>query len=1136
MINTSSNTVTFAIPVGPGPFDVAVTPNGSALYVTDNSDASVTITETVPFPTTTVLVSTPEPSVFGQTKTLTATVTSSVGTPTGTVTFFDGGTPIGSATLNGSGVGTITTSTLAVGTHAMTAGYGGDTNFAPSTSAVDNQTVNKADTTTGLTSTPDPSVFGESKTLTATVTATLPGDGTPTGTVSFFDGLTLLGTAPLSGGVATFTISSLAVGAHALTATYNGDGDFNSSTSPVDNQTVNKADTTTSLVSVPDPSVFGQAKTLTATVTPVSPGAGTPTGTVTFFDGGTPIGSGTLNGSGVATLSISTLAVGAHALTATYNGDGDFNGSTSAVDSQTVNKAGTTTSLVSAPDPSVFGEAKTLTATVAAVSPGAGTPTGTVDFFDGGTPIGSATLNGSGVGTITVSNFAVGSHALTATYNGDSGFNGSTSAVDNQTVNKADTTTGLTSAPDPSVFGQAKTLTATVTPVSPGAGTPTGTVTFFDGGTPIGSGTLNGSGVATLSISTLAVGPHALTATYNGDGDFNGSTSAVDSQTVNKAGTTTSLVSAPDPSVFGEAKTLTATVAAVSPGAGTPTGTVDFFDGGTPIGSATLNGSGVATVTVSNFAVGSHALTATYNGDSGFNGSTSAVDNQTVNKAGTTTSLVSAPDPSVFGEAKTLTATVAAVSPGAGTPTGTVDFFDGGTPIGSATLIGGTATITTSTLAVGPHALTATYNGDGNFNSSTSPVDNQTVNKADTTTSLTSTPDPSAFGESKTLTATVTATLPGIGTPTGTVSFFDGLTLLGTAPLSGGVATFTISSLAVGPHALTATYNGDGDFNGSTSAVDNQTVIKAGTTTSLVSAPDPSVFGEAKTLTATVAAVSPGAGTPTGTVDFFDGGTPIGSGTLNGSGVATLSISTLAVGPHALTATYNGDGDFNGSTSVVDSQTVIKAGTTTSLVSAPDPSVFGEAKTLTATVAAVSPGAGTPTGTVDFFDGGTPIGSGTLNGSGVATLSISTLAVGPHAVTAVYAGDGDFNGSTSAVDNQVVNKADTTTGLTSAPDPSVFGQAKTLTATVTPVSPGAGTPTGTVTFFDGGTPVGTAVLSGGTATVTTSSLAVGPHAVTAVYAGDGDFNGSTSAVDNQVVNKADTTTGLTSAPDPSVFG
>ncbi|MDF2261648.1 Ig-like domain-containing protein, partial [Streptomyces ferralitis] len=203
------------------------------------------------------------------------------------------------------------------------------------------------------------------------------------------------------------------------------------------------------------------------------------------------------------------------------------------------------------------------------------------------------------------------------------------------------------------------------------------------------------------------------------------------------------------------------------------------------------------------------------------------------------------------------------MSPGAGTPTGTVDFFDGGTPIGSATLIGGTATITTSTLAVGPHALTATYNGDGNFNSSTSPVDNQTVNKADTTTSLTSTPDPSAFGESKTLTATVTATLPGIGTPTGTVSFFDGLTLLGTAPLSGGVATFTISSLAVGPHALTATYNGDGDFNGSTSAVDNQTVIKAGTTTSLVSAPDPSVFGEAKTLTATVAAVSPGAGTPT---------------------------------------------------------------------------------------------------------------------------------------------------------------------------------------------------------------------------------------------------------------------------------
>ncbi|MDV9203065.1 Ig-like domain-containing protein, partial [Streptomyces sp. Wh19] len=123
---------------------------------------------------------------------------------------------------------------------------------------------------------------------------------------------------------------------------------------------------------------------------------------------------------------------------------------------------------------------------------------------------------------------------------------------------------------------------------------------------------------------------------------------------------------------------------------------------------------------------------------------------------------------------------------------------------------------------------------------------------------------------------------PGAGTPTGTVDFFDGATLLGTGTLSGGVATFTTSTLAIGTHPLTAVYNGDANFAGSTSPVDTQTVSQAGTTTALTSVPDPSVFGEVKTLTATVAAVAPGAGTPTGTVDFFDGATLLGTGTLSG--------------------------------------------------------------------------------------------------------------------------------------------------------------------------------------------------------------------------------------------------------------
>jgi hypothetical protein len=164
-------------------------------------------------------------------------------------------------------------------------------------------------------------------------------------------------------------------------------------------------------------------------------------------------------------------------------------------------------------------------------------------------------------------------------------------------------------------------------------------------------------------------------------------------------------------------------------------------------------------------------------------------------------------------------------------------------------------------------------------------------------------------------------------------------------------------------------------------------------------------------------------------------------------------------------------------------------------------------------VGSVAPGAGTPTGTVTFFDGGSSIGTGTLSG-GVASFTTSGLVVGSHAITASYGGDGDFNGSSGSLSGnpQQVNKADTSTAVTSSVNPSVFGQSVRFTATVGSVAPGAGTPTGTVTFFDGGSSIGTGTLSGGVASFTTSGLAVGNHAITASYGGDGDFNGSTGSL------------------------
>jgi hypothetical protein len=501
-------------------------------------------------------------------------------------------------------------------------------------------------------------------------------------------------------------------------------------------------------------------------------------------------------------------------------------------------------------------------------------------------------------------------------------------------------------------------------------------------------------------------------------------------------------------------------------------------------------------------------------------------------------------NPSVFGQSVTFTATVSAVAPGAGTPTGTVTFLDGGSPIGTGTLSGGVATFTTSALVPGNHTITTNYGGDGNFNDSTGSLTGnpQVVNKTNPATTVTSSVNPSVFGQSVTFTATVSAGPPGAGTPTGTVTFVDSGSPIGTGTLSGGIATFTTSALTVGNHTITTNYGGDGNFNGSTGSLTGnpQVVTKTNTTTTVTSSANPSVFGQSVTFTATVSPVAPGAGTPVGTVTFLDGGSPIGTGTLGG-GIATFTSSALAVGNHTITTSYGGDGNFNGSTGSLtgNPQVVNKANTTTTVASSANPSVFGQSVTFTATVLATAPGAGTPTGTVTFLDGGSPVGTGTLSG-GIATFTTSALAVSNHTITTSYGGDGNFNGSAGSLTGnpQVVNKANTTTAVISSQNPAIVGQPVTFTATVSAAAPGAGTPTGTVTFLDGGSPIGTGTLSGGVATFTTSALAVGNHTTTTSYGGDGNFNGSTGSLNTnpQVINKTGTTTAVTSSQNSSALG
>ena len=262
--------------------------------------------------TATALSSSLNPSVLGESVTFTATVTGNPafykGTPSGTVTFKDGTTALGSpAALNGSGVATLATSTLAVGTQSITAVYSGDTHFETSTSPALQQVVQGAATTTALSVSPGAAAVGGKVTLTATVASgkNVPPNGE---TVTFESGSAKLGTGTLSNGTATFTSTTIPAGVYSVVASYPGDGNFGASMSSP--QTLDVQDfsivpnPTTITVSAP-----GQSGTTTITI---KPEGNLSASSVTFACSGLPTASqcsfGAVNSNDEVTLTISTTA------------------------------------------------------------------------------------------------------------------------------------------------------------------------------------------------------------------------------------------------------------------------------------------------------------------------------------------------------------------------------------------------------------------------------------------------------------------------------------------------------------------------------------------------------------------------------------------------------------------------------------------------------------------------------------------------------------------------------------------------------------------------------------------------------------------------------------------------------------
>ncbi len=362
-----------------------------------------------------------------------------------------------------------------------------------------------------------------------------------------------------------------------------------------------------------------------------------------------------------------------------------------------------------------------------------------------------------------------------------------------------------------------------------------------------------------------------------------------------------------------------------------------------------------------------------------------------------------------------------------------------------------------------------------------------TPNPIPTTTTVATSPNPSIYGQNVTFTVTVAASGSTL-TPSGAVQFvIDGVNFGDPVPVSpAGVVTINAPTLAVGAHSVSANYGGNGNvLVASSGGLPGGQVVNSNTTTSVTSSLQPSVYGQSVTFTATVAALV-GNATPTGTVQFVIDGSNYGNPvSLSSSGVATIGDAALSTGTHTVVANYSGDGNLlspsNGA--LPGGQLVNQDSTTTTAVASANSVAYGQSLNITANVTANPPGAGTPTGTVDFYDVtmSTDLGRATLSSTGTATIvnpfTFKQLLVRSHDIQVAYLGDNNFQ--FSSID------------LTITVNPSIFALDPTAGGALT-VSGGAGiNPTGN---YPGNIVVdsssATALSASGGATIKANSIQV----------------------------------------------
>jgi Bacterial Ig-like domain (group 3)/MBG domain (YGX type) len=596
----------------------------------------------------------------------------------------------------------------------------------------------------------------------------------PTGTVSFFDGSVLLGSVTLNGSnyTAVLNTSSLSAGNHSISANYNGDNNWISSTK---SSSITITQRSPGLIIAVNDKTRAASQTNPAFDYVVSgelvngdtPETAISGGTFSAYSGSTP-GYYPINLVG-ATSANYMLTVVPGTLTVTNDPGSPTN-----------------TTISATPSSSMYGDLVTLTGAVSPVTSGPPAISGTIALYEGSTFLGAGTIT-NGTATFATILLGAGVHQLHAEYGGDLTYSASTSSTVTVTVAKKQAPNG-----GPALILTVQDETRTYRQVNPVfVYVPSGTLVNNDSFATA----ISGVPVFTTSATPLSPVGSNYPVALSGLTSQNYVLSLVSGNlTIVPAASATALTPSITATQYGDPITLTATVTPIG-----ASGAVAFLDGANEIGAVTLNAAGTATLTLTTLSAGVHIISAAYLGDGNVGESASPSVTITIAKR-------TAP---AGGPALTITANNATRLFGQGNPTFTYNvtgtLVNGDTYAGA---VGGTPYFTTPATLISPV---------GSYPLSVSNLISQNYEIGYVDGMLTVQKAPSNVvvkvpGTSQTVGTTATFTAFVSNAATGTVTFYDGTAPLGTSQISNGTAVLSTSSLSIGTHNITATYNGDGNY------------------------------------------------------------------------------------------------------------------------------------------------------------------------------------------------------------------------------------------------------------------------------------------------------------------------------------